>query len=500
VRATPEELFGPSGTPRVVVVGAGFGGIAAGVKLQQAGIHTFTIYESSLGIGGTWWDNTYPGAEVDVGSHLYCFSFKPHDWTRTHATQPELQKYLEETVDEFGLRPHLRLGVTVESAAWDDERHVWTVALDDGTVDECHVLVSGVGFLNVPRYPSWPGLDDFQGPAFHTARWEHQHDLTGKVVAVVGTGSSATQVVPAVQPIVRQLYVFQREPGWVIPKGERDFTDEERATFARPWRRIRERWRQRYVLEKSLARGHLYRPGTKTNDERERFCRSYIARQFADRPDLLEAVTPTYPYPGKRPVVASTFYPALKKENVELVPRAVVSVTHAGIVDADGVERAVDVIVMATGFQPADYLARLRIVGRDGRTLQEHWAGEPRAYLGITVPGFPNFFMLYGPGTNGGEIVIMLESQAEYAVRAVKRMMRERVTAIEVKQRFEARWYRWLQARMEGTSWTMTNNYFRSPTGKIVTQWPYGNLHYRAMTKLLGRVSETTRRRSTRDG
>ena len=181
---------------------------------------------------------------------------------------------------------------------------------------------------------------------------------------------------------------------------------------------------------------------------------SYIARQFADRPDLRDAVTPTYPYPGKRPVVASTFYPALKKDNVELVPRAVSSVTRTGIVDADGVERAVDVIVMATGFQPADYLARLRVVGRDGRTLQEHWAGEPRAYLGITVPEFPNFFMLYGPGTNGGEIVIMLESQAEYAVRAVKRMMRERVTAIEVKPSFEAGWHRWLQARMEGTSWT----------------------------------------------
>ena len=189
--ASAEQLFGPAGTPRVVVVGAGFGGIAAGVKMKRAGIHTFTIYESSLGVGGTWWDNTYPGAEVDVGSHLYSFSFKSYEWSRTHAQQAELQKYLEETVDEFGLRPHLRLGVTVESAAWDDERHTWTVRLDDGSTDECHVLVSGVGFLNVPRYPDWPGLDGFEGPKFHTARWEHQHDLTGKVVAVVGTGSTA---------------------------------------------------------------------------------------------------------------------------------------------------------------------------------------------------------------------------------------------------------------------------------------------------------------------
>jgi cation diffusion facilitator CzcD-associated flavoprotein CzcO len=496
VKPSAEELFGPAGTPRVVVVGAGFGGIATGVNLKRAGVDTFTIYESSLGIGGTWWDNTYPGAEVDVGSHLYCFSFKPHQWTRTHARQPELQKYLEETVDEFGLRPHLRLGVAVESATWDEDRHAWTVELDDGTVDECHVLVSAVGFLNVPQYPDWPGLEEFDGPEFHTARWEHQHDLTGKTVAVVGTGSSATQVVPAIQPLVKHLYLFQREPGWVLPKGERDFTDEERVTINRPWAARRERWRQRWVLEKSLWNGHLWRPGTKTNSEREAICRRYIDRVFKNSPDLREAVTPTYPYPGKRPVVASTFYPALKKENVTLVPKAVASVTRDGIVDVDGVERGVDVIVMATGFQAANYLARLNVVGRGGRALHEQWAGEPRAYLGITVPAFPNFFMLYGPGTNGGELVMTLESQAEYAVRAIKRMRRERATAIEVKPRFEAAWWRWLQSTMRGTSWTMTNNYFKAPTGKVVTQFPYSNLVYRLMTKALGRISETTRRRT----
>jgi cation diffusion facilitator CzcD-associated flavoprotein CzcO len=251
-------------------------------------------------------------------------------------------------------------------------------------------------------------------------------------------------------------------------------------------------------LEKNLWGGALFRPGTNVNSAREAMCHNYIARQFKGRPDLIEAVTPKYPYPGKRPVFASTFYPALKKDNVELVPKAVASVTRTGLVDTDGVERAVDVIVMATGFQPANYLARLRIVGRDGRTLHEHWANEPRAYLGISVPGFPNFFMLYGPGTNGGEIVTMLEAQAAYAVRAVKRMMRERITAVEVKPGFDERWYRWLQSRMEGTSWTMSNNYFTSPTGKVVTQWPYGNWIYTVLTRLLGRVSDTTRLRSMR--
>jgi cation diffusion facilitator CzcD-associated flavoprotein CzcO len=494
-RPTTEELFGPGGTPRVVVVGAGFGGIAAGVKLRRAGITTFTIYESSLGVGGTWWDNTYPGAEVDVGSHLYSYSFKSHDWTRTHAQQPELQKYLEETVDEYRLRPHLELGVTVVSARWDEDRHMWTVLLDDGRVDECHVVISGVGFLNVPRYPDWPGLDDFTGPKFHTSRWEHHHDLTGKKVAVVGTGSTASQLVPAIQPHVGRLYVFQREPGWVLPKGERDFTPDERATFARRWQRKRERLRLKLLMERNIWGGKIFRPESEANQARRQMCLDYIEGSFADRPDLKEAVTPNYPYPGKRPIFATTFYPALKESNVELVPRAVASMTPTGIVDVDGVERDIDVLVMATGFQPANYLARLQVVGRTGRTLQQYWQGEPHAFLGITVPEFPNFFLLYGPGTNGGEIVTMLESQSEFAVRAVKRMRRERVTAVEVRPVFDRWWNRWLQAKMRGTSWTMSNNYFKAETGKIVTQWPSGCTVYRALTKIFGRVSETTRRR-----
>ena len=480
------------------MVGAGIGGIGAGVKLQQAGIHTFTIYESSPGVGGTWWDNTYPGAEVDVHSALYSYSFKPYDWSRTHARQPELQSYLEEAVDEFGLRPHLRLGVTVDSATWDEDRHVWMVGLDTGAVDECHVVISAVGFLNVPRYPDWPGLEEFEGPKFHTSRWEHQHDLSGRVVAVVGTGSTATQVVPAIQPTVRKLYVFQREPGWVMPKGERALTGVERKHLARPWRRALRRATSRYSLEKGLIGAATFRPGTELHRKRQQSCLDYIAREFADHPDLQKAVTPTYPYPGKRPVLASTFYPALKEANVELVGKAVSGVTSSGIVDTDGVERSVDVIVMATGFEAANYLARLRITGRRDESLHEHWAGEPRAYLGITVPGFPNFFMLYGPGTNGGELVSMLEAQAEYAVRAVKRMGRRRVSAIEVRPTFEDLWFVWLQSKMEGTSWMSTTNYFRSPTGRIVTQWPSGNLVYRVLTKALGGVSETTRCREVR--
>jgi cation diffusion facilitator CzcD-associated flavoprotein CzcO len=496
VKPTAQELFGPEGTPRVAVIGAGFGGIGTGVKLLQAGIDTFTIFESSLGVGGTWWDNTYPGAEVDVSSNLYCFSFMSQEWTRTHAQQPELQKYMEAVVDEFGLRPHLQLGVTVNAATWDEERHVWTLELDSGATEEFHVVVSAVGFLNTPQYPNWPGMDSFQGPMFHTSRWEHQHDLTDKVVAVVGVGSTSAQVVPTIQPIVKKLYVFQREPGWVMPKGERDLSDKEKALFSKPWRRKLDRIKLRVFIEYTLWGGSMFRVGTKLNNLREEQCRQYINAVFADRPDLAEAVLPTYPYPGKRPVLASTFYPALKEPNVELVPRAVTRVTPTGIVDSDDVERPVDVIVMATGFQAANYLARLRVTGRGGETLHGRWAGEPRAFLGLTVPGFPNFCMLYGPGTNGGELVSTLEAGGEFAVRMTKRMQRERVSAIEVKPLYEGMWYAWLQSKMEGTSWTMSKNYFRSATGKIVTQWPSGNMVYRALTKIFGRISERTRCRS----
>jgi cation diffusion facilitator CzcD-associated flavoprotein CzcO len=486
------ERFGPAGTPRVAVVGAGYGGIAAGVKMKNAGIHTFTIYEKSERVGGTWWANQYPGCEVDVHSHLYSYAFKPYDWSRTHAKRSELQGYLEETVGDYGLWPHLRLGTAVDRAEWDDAARCWRLTLDDGTTDEVHVLIAATGFLNVPRYPDWPGLDDFAGPKFHTARWEHEHDLTGKTVALVGTGSTATQILPEIQPVAGKVYLFQREPGWVMPKGDRDFTPVERAKLRTFWGHRMERWRQLYRIEKGVWRGAVYRPGSPTNQAREQACRDYIDRVFADRPDLAAALTPSYPYPGKRPIFNTTFYPALLSDNVELVPRAVERITPSGVVDADGVERAVDVLVMCTGFQPTNYLARIEIVGRQG-TLRDHWAGEPRAFLGITVPTFPNFFILYGPGTNGGEIVTMLERQSEYAVRVMKRMMRTGVSAVEVKPDWAARYHRWLMGTMEGTSWQMCNNYFTVANGRIVTQWPYGPTLYSWMTRLLGRPSETAR-------
>jgi len=498
VRQGEPGPFGPAGTPDVVVVGGGFGGIAAGVKLIRAGITTFTIFEQSDGPGGTWWDNRYPGAEVDVASHLYSYSFKDYDWSRTHVRQPELQRYLEEVVDEYRLRPHFRFGTAVRSVVWDEAEHRYTVGLASGEECRADVVISALGLLNVPRYPDWPGLADFGGPVFHTARWEHEHELTGRRVAVVGTGSTAAQVVPTIAPVVGRLLVFQREPGWVTPKGDRDYTPAERQAFRRPLARRRERARQFVRLERLQFRGAIHRPGTKVNAAMEAVCRGYIDRVFEDRPDLREAVTPAYPFPGKRPVISSDYYRALRSDHVELVPRAVTRVTEGGVVDASGVEHPVDVLVLATGFRPANFLSTIEVVGREGRTIHEVWGDDPRAFLGITVHGFPNFYMLYGPNTNGGEIVHHLERQAEYAVRAVRRMARRRVTAVEVRRGAVDAYNRWLDRRLTGTAWTVSRNYYSSPSGRIVTQWPDGALLYGALTRTLGRVSSTTRRAAGR--
>jgi cation diffusion facilitator CzcD-associated flavoprotein CzcO len=483
----------PEGTPVVGVVGAGFGGISAGVTLRRWGVRNFTIFERSERVGGTWWDNQYPGCEVDVASHMYSFPFKRWDWSRTHAKQAELLEYLESTVSDWDLWPRIRLGLGVNRAVWDEDVHRWTLSLDNGESFECNILICATGFLNFPRYPDWPGLEEFAGPKFHTSRWEHEHDLTDKVVAVVGTGSTATQIIPEIAQVVKKVYLFQREPGWVRPKGDRDYTPEERDRLRNPLRYWRLRLRGLWLLDMNNGLGRNVTPGSRQNDAARTECLNFIEREFADRPDLKAAVTPTYPYPGKRPIFNSTFYAALKRDNVELVPRAVASVTPSGVVDVDGVERAVDVLVMATGFQPTNYLARIEVEGVDGRTLREWWDGEPRAFLGTTVPNFPNLFILYGPGTNGGEIVSLLLRQCEHAMRSLRRAMRERATAIEVDLAWADVYHAWLQATMRGKSWTLSHNYFTTASGKVVTQWPFGAQSYRLMSRLLSRASENTR-------
>lgn len=481
---------------RVGIVGGGFGGIAVAVRLKKAGFESFTIFEREAGPGGTWWINDYPGCEIDVTSDIYSYSYSGTRWSRTHVRQPELLAYIHHVVDEYDLQRHFRFNTPVAALQWDDGQY-WHLTTASGERHEFDVVVSAVGFLSNPRIPTWAGMDEFQGTAFHTAHWDHDYDFEGKTVAVVGVGSTAAQVVPTIAPRVKQMYVFQREPGWVLPKGDRDYTPDEEDRLAQP---LRYRWR-RYstfvAFERSQLGGAIYRPGTRPHIEAERVARELIDSVFADRPDLRAAVTPDYVFSGKRRVVSDDFYPALLRDNVELVPRAVESLTATGIVDSDGVERQVDAVIMATGFTASQYLSSIEVTGRDAHDLHEVWRDGAFAFLGMTVPGFPNFYMLYGPNTNGGAPVTYFhERQAKYVVDDVKRLTRPGVASLEVKPLYCDLYNAWLQNKMRGTAWDDpgAKSYFRASSGKIVTQWPDGMVKYTSLLWALRRPSAVTRR------
>jgi cation diffusion facilitator CzcD-associated flavoprotein CzcO len=460
------------------------GGIAAAVNLTRAGITSFTIFEQSPGPGGTWWDNTYPGAECDIDILFYSYSFQPHDWTRTHASQREIQAYVQTVIDHFELAPHIRYNTRIIEAIWDDRQHAYGIRTVAGERMRFDILISAVGLLNVPRYPDWPGLDTFRGPKFHTARWEHQHDLTGKHVAVVGTGSSAAQVVPAIAPVAGRVTMFSREPAYVLPKNERDLTPDERRRFGSGFSRRLARAKFFLNIERGMA---VRDPKSKRQrDTVARYTR-YKDETFADRPALREWASPAYPFACKRPVLSSDLYPALLRENVELVPRAVTRVTEHGVVDSDGNEHPADVLVMATGFQPWDFLKNFHLVGRAGRTIAGAWGDEPEAFLGMQVAGFPNFFMMYGPNTNFFCVTFMLERQAEYITRAIKRLIRAKATSIDVRRGVMDFYNRRVTlALSKKTLEGDCSNYYHSASGKNVVTWPWWGSVYVLLTRIGG--------------
>ena len=471
----------------MAIIGAGFGGIAAAVKLQRHTDAEITIFEKSAGVGGTWFDNRYPGCEVDVHSHAYSFSFLRYDWPRTHATQPELLSYAEHVVDHFGLRPYIRLETAVAELAWEPASDRWRLRTDHGEDFEFDVVISALGLLSVPRYPDWPGLEEFEGISFHTSRWEHQHDLTGKRIAVVGTGSTAAQVVPALAPIAGHLSVYQREPGWIEPKFERSFTRRERLMYR--YLPGAQKAHRAWLFYQSMRRFHGFDVGSTTQAKMRHMCEDFIAREVAD-PQVRQALTPSYPWGCKRPIIASTYYRAFNRDNVELVPHAVSTVTPTGLVDATGSERDVDVLILSTGFQPTKFLASLQVKGLDGRSLHDAWQDRAAAFLGVTVAGFPNFFILYGPNTNGGlSIIAQLERQAELAVTAIRRLERG-ARYIDTEPGAQGRYVRWIDDQIRKHASAMEsgcNNYYHSETGHNITQWPGTHLRYAAVTKLWAR-------------
>jgi cation diffusion facilitator CzcD-associated flavoprotein CzcO len=481
-------------SPSVAIIGAGLGGIAAAVNLTRAGITSFTIFEQSAGPGGTWWDNTYPGAECDIDILFYSYSFQPHDWTRTHASQREIQAYVQTVIDRFELAPHMRYNTRITEAIWDDRQHAYDITTAAGERMRFDILVSAVGLLNVPRYPDWPGLDTFRGPKFHTARWEHQHHLSGKHVAVVGTGSSAAQVVPAIAPVAGRVTMFSREPAYVMPKNERDLTPDERRRFGSGWSRALARAKYFLNIERGMA---VRDPKSKRQRDTVARYKSYRDETFAGRPALREWASPAYPFACKRPVLSSDLFPALLRDNVELVPRAVTRVTEHGVVDSDGIEHPADVLVMATGFQPWDFLKNFRLVGRAGRTIAGAWGDEPEAFLGMQVAGFPNFFMMYGPNTNFFCVTFMLERQAEYITRAVRRLIRAKATSIDVRRGVMDYYNRHVTlALSKKTLEADCSNYYHSASGKNVVTWPWWGSVYVLLTHI-GGLGCYTRRAST---
>jgi cation diffusion facilitator CzcD-associated flavoprotein CzcO len=484
--------------PRIAIIGAGVSGLALGAKLLRAGIGDFDIFEADSRLGGTWWQNQYPGAAVDVHSALYQFSFANHHWRRTHGLQHELLEYLENTAKRFGVDQHVRLNTKVESVHWDESHHRWRVYTADDEYTYS-IVVAATGFLNEPNFPTWPGLSDFKGVKFHTSQWRPDTvDVTGKRVAVVGVGSTSVQIVPAIQPLAEQVLVFQREPGWVLPKGARDFSDEELEKYRSPLRRKLLRWKMAIEIEWQFVTGPVYVAGNRRNRKAEQAARNYIDTVFKDRPDLREAVIPNYPFSGKRRVLSDDYYESLLNDNVKLIPRAVTRVTEAGPVDADGTEYPVDVLVIASGFKASAYLSRLGVFGTDGKDIQKVWSDGAFALAGMTVPGFPNFYIMYGPGTNGaGQISVysLAESQSTWIINDIRRMERNGYTAIETRASVTDLYNRWLQKRLERTAWAKANNYMKGPSGKIVTQFHGGVTLYWLLLKVLRPLGSFGRRR-----
>lgn len=476
---------GDSGRPRsIAVVGGGFGGVGAAVMLRRAGYEDVTVFEKGERVGGVWHHNTYPGAACDVPSHLYEFSFAPNRWSRRYAPQAEIQAYVEGVARHHGVLDKVRTGTAVKSAIWDEERGVWRLETSAGP-HEAQVLLTACGQLSVPKKPSIQGLESFSGPAFHTAEWRHDVDLTGKRVAVIGTGCSAIQAVPAIQPIVERLDVYQRSPGWTIPRMDYAYPGWAHTMFKR-FPAVRR-------LDRALIFGLMELGAAAMTRHRWMLpaFRAVARRQITaaiDDPELRRKVMPTDELGCKRTMLTDDWYPALTQPNVELVADRIAEVTSSGIRDENGVERPADVLVLATGFASHDFVAPMEIAGRDGRTLTEEWGAVARAYLGLSVPGFPNMFLLYGPNTNGGtgSVIYTIEAGVGHVIAALEALERGEASRIEVRDEAAERFDRELRDALAGTVWhSGCTNWYVDENGNDPSQWPWVWSTYRRRTARL---------------
>jgi cation diffusion facilitator CzcD-associated flavoprotein CzcO len=481
-----------------VIVGAGFSGLCAGIQLRRAGIDRFVILEQADGVGGTWRANSYPGAACDIPSHLYSYSFEPNPrWSRAYGGQPEILAYLERCADKYGLRPHLRFGARVVRAVYDEERATWTVETQAGDRFVARALILGNGALHLPALPELRGMSSFGGKTFHSARWDHAHELAGQRVAVIGTGASAIQLVPQIAPRVAQLHVFQRTPPWIVPKPDRPIAERERWLLEHV---PGAHWLRRtglYWLMESRVLGFAFAP--KINLLAERLVRAHLEKAVPD-PALRRRLTPSYRLGCKRVLISNDYYPALARPNVELVTDAIDAVEPAGVRTADGRLREVDTIIFGTGFRVADYLASVEIRGRHGRDLNDVWRESVQSYLGINVSGFPNLFLLMGPNTGLGHnsMIFMIEAQVHYAVNAILAMHRHGLASIDVRPEVEQAFRAEMSRKLANTVWTSgCSSWYMAPDGDVLL-WPGFTFDYWRRTRRV-RLSAYATRALTHD-
>ena len=460
---------------KVAVIGGGPGGIAMGIQLARAG-YDFTIFDRCDGFGGTWRNNTYPGAACDVPSHFYSYSFALNPrWSKTFANQPEILAYLEKVAAEHKLAEHLVPETRVSTLRWSDDDSRWTVTTADDATHHVDAVVTAVGMLDVPNIPDIPGADRFQGRAFHSSDWDHAKSTAGERVASIGTGASAIQYVPEIAADAAHLTVFQRTPIWVSPRFDEPFTPEQQDLFERD--RV-EALKVRDAAFQAYESANFGADSTMTQ-ELTAMARSYLERKVID-PELRAKLTPSYPVGCKRPLQSRAWFPTFALPHVRLETSPIVEFTERGLLTADGVEHAVDTVIYGTGFHAADYLRSLDVYGTGGRRLRDDWRDGAEAYLGTVVPGYPNLFTLYGPNTNGvTSIIYILEAQAEFVRRTLDEMSREGVRAVEIKRDIHDAYNADIQRAMRDTVWLANcNNYYRHPNGKVVTQFPYSGTRF----------------------
>jgi cation diffusion facilitator CzcD-associated flavoprotein CzcO len=470
----------------VLIIGAGFSGLCTGIKLREAGLHSFLILEKDSDIGGTWWENRYPGCACDIPSHLYSFSFEPStEWTRMYPGQQEIHAYLKQCVARHDLAPHIRLNTCFREAAWDQSAGLWHVTTGDGSRIQTRVLISGMGALHVPRYPELPGLERFSGPAFHSATWDDAVDLDGRNVAVVGTGASAIQFVPQIAPRVGKLHLFQRTPPWIVPRLDFAFSEKQRQRFRRlPLAR----WLLRqYIFWRQEVRVLAFLGNERFRKKMEAIAHRHLARHIKD-PQLRATLTPNYQLGCKRVLVSDDFYPTLNRPNVELITSSIQEVRERSIVTEDGAERPVDVLIYGTGFRATEPLIGCRIFGRGGLEIHDAWRKRMSAYLGITVGGFPNFFVLLGPNTGLGHnsVVLMIESQVRYVMSCLKLMQRRKQRVMEVRPEIQQSFVEETHRRLQKTVWLSGGChswYQDQKTGEVTTLWPGSVIAYMRRTR-----------------